>query len=85
MRMGLTFSHDVPLQTMVFDERYEEVLQLTLEATLDFLRHTIAILLRCDGRLAGCVEGYTINSGTYQRHVLRPLSFALYRARSAAL
>ena len=56
--MSLTFSHDVPLhETMVFDEQYEEVLQLTLEAKLDLLRHTIAIWLRSDGELAGEIYG----------------------------
>lgn len=56
--MGLTFSHDVPLQeTMVFDEQYEEVLQLTLEAKIDLLQHTLVIWLHCDGALAGEIYG----------------------------
>ena len=56
--MRLTFTHDVDVEeTMVFDDRYEEVLQLTVEAKRDLLRHTIVIWLRCDGELAGEIYG----------------------------
>ncbi len=56
--MSLTFLRDVPMhETLVFDDQYEEVLQLTLEAKLDLLRHTLAIWLRYDGELAGEIYG----------------------------
>lgn len=56
--MRLTFTHDVDVEeTIIFDARYEEVLQLTVEAKRDLLRHTIAVWLRCDGELAGEIYG----------------------------
>ena len=56
--MRLTFSQDVaPEETMVFDEQYEEELQMTLEEKRDLLPHTIAVWLRCDGELAGEIYG----------------------------
>ena len=42
---------------MIFDEQYEDVLQLSLEDKRDLLRHTIATWLRCDGELAGEIYG----------------------------
>lgn len=56
--MRLTFAHDVRVEeTMIFDDQYEEVLQLTVEAKRDILRHTIVVWLRFDGELAGEIYG----------------------------
>jgi GNAT superfamily N-acetyltransferase len=56
--MQITFDHAVAIdQTMIFDDQYEEVLQLTIESKRDLLRHCITVWLRCDGALAGEIYG----------------------------
>jgi GNAT superfamily N-acetyltransferase len=56
--MRLTFTHDADIEaTMIFDDQYEEVLQLTVDAKRDLLRHTFAVWLYCDGELAGEIYG----------------------------
>jgi GNAT superfamily N-acetyltransferase len=56
--MRLTFTHDVRIEeTMIFDDRYEDVLQLTADEKRDLLRHTIAVWMYCDGELAGEIYG----------------------------
>ena len=56
--MRLTFTPEVEIErTMVFDDQYEDVLQLTVASKRDLLQHCLAVWLRSDGELAGEIYG----------------------------